>query len=271
MVSSSSAPRSTAGDGDESSRLSSAPSSEEYFLVYQPEFDLRTNAFTGVEALIRWRDASGVRTPDEFLPDLEASGEILNVGRWALETACRQAAEWHDMGYRFSVSVNVSAREIDRADFISVVNEALITSRLAPSQLVLEIAQRVLAEQDSALSTLAELRSRGVRISVDDFSPDQSTIDEFASAPVDIVKLSRSFIATLTNREAAERVSALVRAAKSRGIQVVASGVEDAEQRRLLQFEEVGSGQGFHLAAPREASDINQFLLDYSIFSGKPI
>lgn len=271
MVSTPSTPESKSERSVDRDQLAAALAAEEFFLVYQPEFDLRTNAFTGVEALIRWRSASGIVTPDQFLPGLEASGGIVAVGRWALATACRQAAEWHDMGYRFSVSVNVSAHELDSDDYVSSVNDALLAARLAPSQLVLEFAQRVLVENESGLSQLAALRSKGVRVAVDDFVPGRSTLEDFATAPVDIIKLSRSFIATLADREAAEQVHALVRMAKTSGIQVVAAGVEDAEQRRLLQLENVGVGQGFHFAAPREASEINQFLLDYSIFSGKPI
>jgi EAL domain-containing protein (putative c-di-GMP-specific phosphodiesterase class I) len=271
MVSTSSTPESKSERGIDRDQLVAALANEEFFLVYQPEFDLQTNAFTGVEALIRWRSPHGIVAPDEFLPELETSGDIVAVGRWALATACRQAAEWHDMGYRFSVSVNVSARELEGNDYVSSVNDALLATRLAPSQLVLEFAQRVMVEQESGLSQLADLRSKGVRVAVDDFAPDQSTLEDFATAPVDIIKLSRSFIATLDDREAAEQVHALVRTAKESGIQVVAAGVEDAEQRRLLQLENVGVGQGFHFAAPREAGEISQFLLDYSIFSGKPI
>ncbi|NNN01505.1 MAG: EAL domain-containing protein [Acidimicrobiaceae bacterium] len=244
---------------------------DQYFLVYQPEFDLHSNAFVGVEALIRWRDPSrGVVSPDEFLPSLEESGEIVPVGRWALQTACFQGAEWHDKGYRFSVSVNVSARQFDRIEFLEEVEQSLEASRFSPTHLVLEFSQSAL---DSPLGEerFEVLRSLGVRIAIDDIELDRADISVLVRSPIDIVKLDRRFIATVTDSTAAELVHSLVRQAKEHSIQVVASGIEDESQRDLLKLENVGIGQGFHFSAPREAPEIDQLLLDFSIFSGKPI
>src|ERR1700690_2725315 len=99
----------SASDLDLTGELTKALDREQFFLVYQPEIDLNSNAFVGVEALLRWRHPlRGVLSPDEFVPELESSGLILEVGNWALATACTQGAEWHDKGFRFSVSVNIS-------------------------------------------------------------------------------------------------------------------------------------------------------------------
>src|SRR5579863_7170708 len=100
--------------------LKTALDEEQFFLVYQPEIDLNSNAFVGVEALIRWRHPErGVVSPDEFVPQLESSGLILAVGRWALVTACAQGAEWHDKGYRFTLSVNISPRQFSWDGFVA--------------------------------------------------------------------------------------------------------------------------------------------------------
>ncbi len=252
--------------------VSAALEREQLFLVYQPEFDLQTNAFVGVEALIRWRHPDlGVVRPDEFLPALESTGEIIPVGRWALLTACLQGAEWHAKGYRFSVSVNVSARQFDRDEFISEVEQALSSSRFSPTHLVLEFSQKVLSGDIGATTRLAQLRSLGARVAIDDFEPDHSVLTDLDSAPIDIVKLDRNFIMKVTDASSSDLVHSLVRLAKERNIQVVAAGIEDAAQRELLQIEMVGVGQGFHFSVPREAKEIDQLLLDFSIFSGKPI
>jgi len=252
--------------------VSAALEREQLFLVYQPEFDLQTNAFVGVEALIRWRHPDlGVVRPDEFLPVLESTGEIVPVGHWALLTACLQGAEWHDKGYRFSVSVNISARQFDRAEFISEVEQALISSRFSPTHLVLEFSQKVLNGDVEVTKRLAQLKSLGARVAIDDFEPDHSVLTDLDSASIDIVKLDRNFIMKVTDAPSSELVHSLVRLAKERNIQVVAAGIEDAAQRDLLQIEKVGVGQGFHFSAPREAKEIDQLLLDFSIFSGKPI
>src|SRR5580693_2727290 len=120
--------RESAQGSDFQGELAQALENEQFFLVYQPEIDLHSNAFVGVEALIRWRHPKrGVLSPDAFVPELESSGLILRVGRWALATACAQGAEWHDKGYRFTVSVNISALQFASSGFVNVVEEVLTT------------------------------------------------------------------------------------------------------------------------------------------------
>src|SRR5579863_1484395 len=132
-----------AGLADE---LNTALGDEQFFLVYQPEIDLHSNAFVGVEALIRWRHPErGVLGPDAFVPQLESTGVILAVGRWALATACAQGAEWHDKGFRFTVSVNVSAMQFAWSGFVDEVDEVLTASRFPAGLLVLEFALSTLA------------------------------------------------------------------------------------------------------------------------------
>jgi EAL domain-containing protein (putative c-di-GMP-specific phosphodiesterase class I) len=251
--------------------LESAVANGQFFLVYQPEIDLHTNAFVGVEALLRWRHPlRGVVSPDLFVPDLEATGLILPVGRWALSTACLQGAQWHDKGYRFTVSVNISARQCESPDFVNDVDEILTTSRFPRSLLVLEFAQSVLARDGGV--QLHALNELGVRLAVDDFAPGSSQLSDLSGLPIDIVKLDRQFVASMsTSVTAVEQVHELVELAKKKDLQIVASGIEDAEQRERLQLEDVSVGQGFHFSRPHEAQAIDHFLEDFSIFSGKPL
>lgn len=251
--------------------LAKALADEQFFLVYQPEIDLHSNAFVGVEALIRWRHpARGVLGPDEFVPVLEASGLILAVGRWALATACAQGAEWHDKGFRFTVSVNVSPKQFAWPGFVGEVDEALASSRFPAGLLVLEFAQETL--RGESMPRLAELAELGVRLSVDDFEPGQSLLGDIENLPITIVKLDRRFVATLSeSSNGTELVHALVELAKKSQLQIVASGIEDAEQRQRLQLEDVGVGQGFLFSRPHEAADIDRYLENFSIFSGKPL
>jgi EAL domain-containing protein (putative c-di-GMP-specific phosphodiesterase class I) len=253
--------------------LGDALDRHEFFLVYQPEIDLRTNAFAGVEALIRWRHPqAGVINPTDFVSELEATGLIVAVGQWTMETACLQGAQWHSRGYRFPVSVNISERQFLRPEFIADVDEVIRSSRFVSTLLVLEFAQRTLLEHDEARQRLDELRELGVRIAIDDFVPSDAQLDEVRALPIDIVKLDRQFVASL--REAPAGVSLvheLVSVAKVEDVQIVASGIEDAEQRRWLQLEDVSVGQGYLFSKPHEAEEIDQFLEDFSIFSGKPL
>jgi EAL domain-containing protein (putative c-di-GMP-specific phosphodiesterase class I) len=260
-----------AKNADFVAELTSALESEQFFLVYQPEIDLNSNAFVGVEALIRWRHPQrGVLSPDEFVPQLEASGLILAVGRWALVTACALGAEWHDKGYRFTVSVNISSRQFSWDGFVAEVEDVLSTSRFPSGLLVLEFAQRTLdGESGERLTDLAAL---GVRLAVDDFEPGESLLSDLESLPISVVKLDRHFVAALSDSvEGTELVHSLVDLAKKSKVQIVASGIEDAEQRQRLQLEEVRVGQGFLFSRPHEATEIDRYLEDFSIFSGKPL
>jgi EAL domain-containing protein (putative c-di-GMP-specific phosphodiesterase class I) len=254
--------------------LAAALETHQFFLVYQPTIDLETNAFAGVEALIRWRHPTrGVLSPEVFIEELEVSGEIVPVGKWALQTACAQGAGWHDKGYRFKVSVNVSPRQFSFAGFYEDVASALSTSRFDPALLVLEFAQSTLTtDRDATRGRLARLRELGVQFAVDDFEPGASTLDELQEFAIDIVKLDREFIASVaTSSDAASLVQRLVQLSESRHLQVIAAGIEDSDQRARLQNERVHIGQGYLFSRPHEAEDIDRFLEDFAIFSGKPL
>jgi EAL domain-containing protein (putative c-di-GMP-specific phosphodiesterase class I) len=271
MANQSGSPGDSDKDTDFTVELAVALEDEQFFLVYQPEIDLHSNAFVGVEALIRWRHRErGVLNPDAFVPQLESSGLILGVGRWALATACTQGAEWHDKGFRFTVSVNISARQFAWIGFVSEVEEVLSSSRFPAGLLVLEFAQRTL--DDEPAERLGELAELGVRLAIDDFEPGKSLLSDLEGLPITVLKLDRHFVATLTESpEETELVHSLVDLAKKKNVQIVASGIEDAAQRQRLQLEDVGVGQGFLFSKPHEAAAIDRFLEDFSIFSGKPL
>lgn len=254
--------------------LAAALDAQQFFLVYQPTIDLETNAFAGVEALIRWRHPTrGVLSPDDFIDELEASGEIVPVGRWALESACTHGAAWHDKGYRFNVSVNVSPRQFAYGNFHDDVASALRQSRFDPPLLVLEFAQSTLTEDHVASrERLATLRDLGVRFAVDDFEPGESALDDLQEFSIDIVKLDREFVATLaTSSDATSLIHRLVQLSESRHLQVIAAGIEDSDQRTRLQNERVHVGQGYLFSKPHEAEEIDRYLEDFAIFSGKPL
>jgi len=254
--------------------LAAALVTEQFFLVYQPTIDLQTNAFAGVEALIRWRHPlRGVVSPETFIAELETSGQIVPVGRWALETACAQAALWHAKGYRFAVSVNISSKQLELAEFVDDVADALASSRFDPALLVLEFSHETLMRQvGTPVDRLALLKELGIRLAVDDFAPGESLLADLGKFHIDIVKLDKRFIAGMTDSsESADQIHSLVQLAKTLGVQIFASGIEDVGQRQRLQVEQVDIGQGFLFSTPHEAAQIDRFLEDFAIFSGKPL
>jgi EAL domain-containing protein (putative c-di-GMP-specific phosphodiesterase class I) len=262
----------SAGTPDVTKDLALALDAEQFFLVYQPTIDLQTGAFTGVEALIRWRHPiHGVISPHTFISELEENGQIVAVGRWALSTACAQGAIWHAKGYRFSVSVNISIKQLETESFVDDVAGALSSSGFDPGLLVLEFSQGALTKDaDSSVKCLDSLKELGVRLAVDDFSPVDSAPADLERFHIDIVKLQKNFISSMSASDASQ-IHALVQLARTHNVQIFASGIEDASQVKQLKLEAVDIGQGFFFSSPHEAADIDRFLEDFAIFSGKPL
>jgi EAL domain-containing protein (putative c-di-GMP-specific phosphodiesterase class I) len=261
-----------AHDADFANDLAAALAADEFSLMYQPEIDLHTSGFAGVEALLRWSHATrGVVQPGDFLPLLEASGDIIAVGRWALRTACYQGAEWHAKGYRFPVAVNVSVQQLRHSDVVEDVMDCLRSSRFDPAHLTLEFSHHALSEP-VVLEHLTSLHEHGVRLAIDDVSPGRPDFTELARLPIDILKLDRHFVATNANSlHGASAINQLVRDAQGLNLRVIASGIEDASQRDQLREDHVDVGQGFHFAQPYEVQEIDQFLEDFALFSGRPL
>ncbi len=236
---------------------------DEFFLVYQPTFNLRDMAPTGVEALIRWRHPTReIVEPDDFVPLLESTGLIIEVGEWVLREACRQGATWHAAGHAIGIAVNVSGRQLDSDAFITDVHDALAGSGLAASALTLEITETTLMRnvQETARRLVA-IRELGVRIAIDDFGTGYSSLNHLQQFPVDALKIDRSFVGRLTHAPGGEAlVRTLVQLGKALSIETLAEGVENEDDLSLLLAEHCDSGQGFLFARPMDAAAVENFL-----------
>jgi diguanylate cyclase (GGDEF)-like protein/PAS domain S-box-containing protein len=227
----------------------------EFVLHYQPIVDLRSGAVLGTEALIRWQHPGrGLLQPAEFIHLAEETGRIVDIGRWVLEEACRQTAEWQRLegGAALSVSVNVSTRQVRRPGLIEDVVAALEGSGLAPTDLTLEITESVLARRlDELTSILEELAVRGVRVALDDFGTGYSSLSLLQDLPVHILKVDRSFVQSIdTEGGRAPFVRAIVELAEGLDLAVVAEGIEVAGQVAALRRLGCRIGQGFYFARP---------------------
>jgi diguanylate cyclase (GGDEF)-like protein len=243
--------------------LGSAVGRDEFFLVYQPIFEIDTCAVVGVEALLRWQHPTrGLVMPDEFIPILEESGLIITVGRQVLFRACRQAAEWRRAGYDLSMSVNVSPRQLDSPGIVSDITEALEASGLGPDHLVLEITESTLMRDPaSTVDRISQLKALGIRVAVDDFGTGYSSLAYLRRFPVDILKIDRSFIASMTSSErSSAMIHSLVQLGKSLGLDTVAEGIEERQQLEQLRDEQCDTGQGFLYAKPLSPQDLEVFL-----------
>lgn len=234
----------------------------EFFLLYQPTFDLQSGVVTGVEALIRWRHPSrGVIAPEQFIPLAEATDMIAPIGRWVLNEACSQAAKWRRSGYSIGVAVNVSVRQLDSASLLRDVAEALSRNELDPGMLTLEITEAgLMQDPDRAVERLASLKALGVRIAIDDFGTGYCSLAYLRRFSVNSIKIDRAFISAIaTADESAAIVHSLVQLGKTLGLQTLGEGIEDVDQLQCLQREECELGQGFLLAYPLNALAIEEF------------
>ncbi|HEV2726857.1 MAG TPA: EAL domain-containing protein [Solirubrobacterales bacterium] len=247
--------------------LQSALANEEFFLVYQPTFDLQEMVPTGVEALIRWRrPGRGVVQPEEFIPLLEESKLILDVGAWVLREACAQTARWQQEGQPLNLSVNVSQLQLDTDDMIDDVKGALATSGLAPETLTLEITETsLMSNAEETARRLHELKRLGVRIAVDDFGTGYSSLSHLRQFPVDVLKIDRSFVSQLADGGENEiLLHTLVQLGKALEIETTAEGVERPQDLSLIREKECDNAQGFLFARPLSAQDAESFFSQWS-------
>jgi diguanylate cyclase (GGDEF)-like protein len=240
---------------------------DEFFLAYQPTINLNDMRPTGVEALIRWKHpVRGVVQPDDFIPLLEETGLITEVGRWVLNEACAQGATWRAAGYPVAMAVNVSARQLDTDQLIADIEGALADSGLDPQALTIEITETALmrnAEETARL--LTQVKQIGVRIAIDDFGTGYSSLAHLQRFPVDALKIDRSFISGLKhNQEGETLIHTLVQLGKALSIETFAEGIEQQQELSLLKDEDCDNGQGFLFARPLDVAATEAFLEDWA-------
>jgi diguanylate cyclase (GGDEF)-like protein/PAS domain S-box-containing protein len=245
------------------SDLDSALAEGQFFLLYQPIFDLDSVAIRGVEALIRWQHPTrGVISPDDFIPVLEDSGMIVEVGRWVLHTACAQAARWQAKGYATTMSVNVSMRQLESDTLVAHVTEALGSSGLDPRSLIVEVTESTLMKDANAtVGRLQKLKDLGVLIAIDDFGTGYSSMAYLRQFPVDVLKIDRSFVAEMDGTPAsATLIHTLIELGRTLGLITLAEGIEDHSQLEGLRNELCDRGQGFIFSRPVEPRVVEALL-----------
>jgi len=245
--------------------VSVEPEFNQFFLLYQPTVDLVTGDLIGVEALLRWRHPQrGIVLPEDFVPALESSGLIVPVGQWALETACRQGAAWQNDGSPITVSVNVSAVQLERGQIIEEVRGAVVASRFDPALLILELTESALMHDVRAtLMRLTLLKAIGVGIAIDDFGTGFSSLAYLQQFPIDVLKIDQSFVSGMSDSpESAAIVHLLVQLGKVLELKTLAEGIENNDQLLRLRRENVDIGQGFLFALPLEAGEVDRLLAD---------
>lgn len=240
--------------------LRAAVENGEFELHYQPLYDLAERRICGFEALIRWNHPFRGRVPPmDFIPLAEEVGLVVDIGRWVLRQACRDAAQWPE---NIKVAVNVSAIQFRSGNLTQDVSEALAAAGLSPSRLELEITESVLMENLSeVLPILHALKDRDIRISMDDFGTGYSSLSYLSSFPFDKIKIDKSFVNDIVDsKEAHAIMRAIILLGDALGMRVTVEGVETAAQLTLLESEECDEIQGYHISPPRPIRDVPHLL-----------
>ena len=245
-------------------RLREALARDEFLLYYQPQVDAQNGNVVGLEALVRWSSPEfGLLLPNRFIPVAEDNGMILHLGAWVLRTACRQLRAWIDSGLSgFQVSVNVSAAQMQRPNFVADVGRILSETGIDPGMLQLELTESVLMDNaERSAIQMRQLNKLGVRIALDDFGVGYSSLSYLRRFPIHKLKIDQSFIANITqDGKGAALVRAMISIGHHLGMRVVAEGVETAAQSSYLLRNHCDELQGFHFSEALPASKIPELL-----------
>jgi diguanylate cyclase (GGDEF)-like protein len=244
--------------------LRDALAQNQLHLVYQPQVDYRDHSIVGVEALLRWQHPQhGFVAPDLFIPLAEQNGTIIPIGEWILDQSCRQLREWHDQGFsNLRMAINLSTVQLHHAELPRMVNNLMQVYRLPPKSLELEVTETGLLEDIStAAQHLLCLRRSGALIAIDDFGTGYSSLSYLKSLPLDKIKIDKSFVQDLLEDEDdATIVRTIIQLGKSLGMQVIAEGVETAEQEAYIIAQGCHEGQGYLYSKPLPARELTLFL-----------
>ena len=255
-------------------KLRRAVEREEFLLHYQPKIELKTGVIVGLEALIRWRDPeSGLVPPGKFIPLLEETGLIGEVGRWVLERAALQYHEWVAAGHAPPrIAVNVSGLQLAAKDFVSKLERVLMHYPDGASGIDLEITESVFVDDlDGSIEKLAAARRHGLTVAMDDFGTGYSSLSSLGRLPLDSLKVDRSFVHRMTeDAQSTSIVTTIISLGHALDLKVVAEGVETAEQARLLRLLKCDQAQGYLIARPKPAEEIVPLLGTRIDFNAPP-
>lgn len=245
--------------------LSFALEREEFYLVYQPIFDVQTQKIFSVEALLRWHHPEyGEISPLEFIPVAHEAHMMMLIGDWVLKEACEQYAKWQKAGineYQLAISINLSSDQLIREEFYRHISSVLTHTHLDPSCLTLEMTEAIaMSEYGFSSKVLQALQALGVRLAIDNFGTGYSSLVRLLQLPISQLKIDRPLIANIETQAGAAIVKSLIHLAEDLNLDVVAEGVETEAQLSFLREQGCQLAQGFYFCKPQPADKMTEFL-----------
>jgi EAL domain-containing protein (putative c-di-GMP-specific phosphodiesterase class I) len=243
--------------------LGQALERDELFLDYQPQIELETGQLLGVESLVRWHHPRlGRISPADFIPIAEETGLIIPMGYWILRRACQQYQQWQSLGIApFKLSVNLSLCQLKDPNLVSVIRSILIETEINPDYLELEITESFMASNISAaIATLTELRGLGIQIAIDDFGTGYSSLSSLKNLPIQTLKIDKSFLDDLlvTNKNQVI-LQSIIELGHRLKLQIIAEGIENEGQLKMLKAMNCDCGQGYFLSRPLHLEALSHY------------
>ena len=254
------------------SSLRRALEREEFLLYYQPQVSLSNGTITGVEALIRWQQPEhGLTPPDQFIPILEETGLIVEVGEWVARSACQQLRHWHDAGYPIRMAINVSSRQFNDERLEERIRTIINENEIDPTCIELEITESLLMQNPGKTEQiLRNFAAMGIDLAIDDFGVGYSSLSYLRRFPLNTLKIDRTFVNDITtNPDDAAIVSTIIAMAKTLKLAVIAEGVETQAQLDFLKGQQCETMQGYFFSRPVPAAEINKLLAHHNSPSPK--
>ncbi|SDX64665.1 putative bifunctional diguanylate cyclase/phosphodiesterase [Marinobacter mobilis] len=246
--------------------LAGALDKAQFHLVYQPQISLENGRIIGAEALLRWEHPErGLVPPDLFIPLAELSGSIVDIGRWVLDQACHQAAQWASEGMPMRIAVNLSAVQLRQHDIVETVLETLERHQLPANRLELEVTETtVMTNLEDAIAKLHRFKRKGIQIAVDDFGTGYSSLTYLKRMPVQHLKIDKQFVRDLLINEEDTRIAnTIIDLGKSLNLSVIAEGVETPEQEHYLRQRGCQLAQGYFFSKPLQSQEFESFVVKF--------
>lgn len=235
---------------------------DQFLLHYQPLIELESGRVTTLEALVRWQHPTrGLVPPAEFIDELERTGMIGDLGRWVLRTACAQASHWHQSYGPIEISVNISANHLQESDAVASLQAIVEKSGLSPNSVVLEVTENTFQRGESIINTVVGLQKLGFKIAIDDFGTGFSSLEQLQTLPIDLLKIDRNFVRNLEHQpKDSVMLGGIANVARALGVRVIAEGVEEFAQLKILESLGCDQIQGFYFSHPVPQLDVPSLL-----------
>jgi diguanylate cyclase (GGDEF)-like protein len=237
---------------------------DEFYLVFQPQYNLKSKKLIGMEALVRWQHPDlGLVSPSRFIPIAEHSGQIRDIGNWVLMKACEQGKKWIDASFDIGrIAINVSAQQLHRENFLNDFKSTLRETGMPAQHIEIEVTETyIMKSPEQAINTLMALKELGMSVSIDDFGTGYSSMVYLKKLPVTHLKIDQSFVRDIpSDPEDVEITRAIIAMAKAINLKVIAEGIENQSQLELLKNIQCDYGQGFLLSLPMKPDEIEPLL-----------